>query len=64
MHESAQCQAGWGRCSDALDAPAHAPAAAGAAVPALFWNEGESSQDPGRAALSRLEAEDMETEEA
>lgn len=55
---------GCGRCSDALDTPAHAPAAAGTAVSALCRNEGESSQDPGGAALSRLEAEDMEMEEA
>ena len=55
---------GCGRCSDALDAPVHAPAAVGTAVSALCGNEEQSSQDPGGAALSRLQAEDMETEEA
>lgn len=55
---------GCGRCSDALDAPAHAPAATGTAVSALCRNEGESSQNPGGAALSRPEAEEMEMEEA
>lgn len=42
---------------------AHAQAPVGAAMSALCRNNMESSQDPGGAALSRLQAEEMEMEE-